>query len=165
MRYWRLRASLLLLLAVFLPWVEGCSCFIVTSGASQTETLQVTYAADSHTLYGYLQVRIGHGILPGEHLLRLGSCAGLTLGSLSRIYMKTPVRMNTQFFPRSNHSSGDKIKVTDWDSGEYRGVIDQVNTSSPPTSALMPFESVLLCINAPAPSSVEFTLASGAFNI
>lgn len=59
--FWRLSAPLLLLLSFFLslmPGARSCTCFIVTPAASETGATQVTYAADSHTLYGYLQVRV-----------------------------------------------------------------------------------------------------------
>lgn len=34
---------------------DACTCMIVTKGASLDGNAIVTYAADSHTLYGYLQ--------------------------------------------------------------------------------------------------------------
>jgi len=43
-------------LSVIMPGAESCTCFIVTPAASEIASTQVTYAADSHTLYGYLQV-------------------------------------------------------------------------------------------------------------
>jgi len=149
---WRLPAPLLLLLSslslILPPGAESCTCFIVTAGASETGAAQVSYAADSHTLYGYLQVRTW-ARRPPLVSISLGwacqdVCAALTLGSLSssggvfvraciQIKYQThdalPLSLYTQFFPRSIHSDGDKINVTDWDSGEYRGVIDQVGPS------------------------------------
>ena len=136
---WRLPAPLLLLLSflslILSPGAESCTCFIVTAGASETGAAQVSYAADSHTLYGYLQVRTWARRLPLVSI-SLGwacqdACAALTLGTnkMPNSRRIASFFIYTQFFPRSHHSDGDKINVTDWDSGEYRGVIDQVGPS------------------------------------
>lgn len=46
----------LLVAVALLPSVsQACTCMIVTKGASADGSAIVTYAADSHTLYGYLQ--------------------------------------------------------------------------------------------------------------
>jgi len=88
---WRQPAPLLLLLSllslVLSPGAESCTCFIVTAGASETGAAQVSYAADSHTLYGYLQVRTWARRPPLVSISLGWACqdvwAALTLGSLS----------------------------------------------------------------------------------
>lgn len=45
----------LLLLLLRIPSTSGCTCMIATKGACQDGHAIVTYAADSHLLYGYLQ--------------------------------------------------------------------------------------------------------------
>lgn len=51
----RLLLPALLVALALVPHASACTCMIVTKGASADGTNMVTYAADSHTLYGYLQ--------------------------------------------------------------------------------------------------------------
>jgi len=64
---------------------RGCTNVIVTKGASADGSCMVSYAADSHVLYGELY-----------------------------------------FKPEKDWKLGDKLRVYDWDSGKYLGLIDQV---------------------------------------
>ncbi len=64
---------------------RGCTNVIVTKGASADGSCMVSYAADSHVLYGELY-----------------------------------------FKPEKDWKRGDKLRVYDWDSGQYLGLIDQV---------------------------------------
>lgn len=64
---------------------RGCTNVIVTKGASADGSCMVSYAADSHVLYGELY-----------------------------------------FKPEKDWKLGDKLRVYDWDSGQYLGLIDQV---------------------------------------
>lgn len=64
---------------------RGCTNVIVTKGASADGFCMVSYAADSHVLYGELY-----------------------------------------FKPEKDWKLGDKLRVYDWDSGQYLGLIDQV---------------------------------------
>lgn len=64
---------------------RGCTNVIVTKGASADGSCMVSYAADSHSLFGELY-----------------------------------------FKPEKDWKLGDKLRVYDWDSGKYLGLIDQV---------------------------------------
>lgn len=64
---------------------RGCTNVIVTKGASADGSCIVSYAADSHSLFGELY-----------------------------------------FKPEKDWKLGDKLRVYDWDSGQYLGLIDQV---------------------------------------
>ena len=64
---------------------RGCTNVIVTKGASADGSCMVSYAADSHSLFGELY-----------------------------------------FKPVKDWKLGDKLRVYDWDSGQYLGLIDQV---------------------------------------
>lgn len=64
---------------------RGCTNVIITKGASADGSCMVSYAADSHVLYGELY-----------------------------------------FKPEKDWKLGDKLRVYDWDSGKYLGLIDQV---------------------------------------
>ena len=64
---------------------RGCTNVIVTKGASADGSCRVSYAADSHSLFGELY-----------------------------------------FKPEKDWKLGDKLRVYDWDSGQYLGLIDQV---------------------------------------
>ena len=64
---------------------RGCTNVIVTKGASADGSCMVSYAADSHSLFGELY-----------------------------------------FKPEKDWKLGDKLRVYDWDSGQYLGQIDQV---------------------------------------
>lgn len=64
---------------------DACTNVIVTKGASADESCMVSYAADSHWLYGELY-----------------------------------------FKPQADWKVTDKLRVYDWDSGQYLGLIDQV---------------------------------------
>lgn len=64
---------------------RGCTNVIVTKGASADGSCMVSYAADSHVLYGELY-----------------------------------------FKPEKDWKLGDKLRIYDWDSGKYLGLIDQV---------------------------------------
>ena len=64
---------------------DACTNVIVTKGASADGSCMVSYAADSHWLYGELY-----------------------------------------FKPQADWKVTDKLRVYDWDSGQYLGVIDQV---------------------------------------
>ena len=64
---------------------DACTNVIVTRGASTDNSNMISYAADSHWLYGELY-----------------------------------------FKPQADWKAGDKLRVYDWDSGTYLGLIDQV---------------------------------------
>ena len=64
---------------------DACTNVIITPGASADGSCMVSYAADSHWLYGEL-------------------------------YYK----------PQADWKRGDKLRVFDWDTGQYLGLIDQV---------------------------------------
>ena len=64
---------------------DACTNVIVTKGASADGSCMVSYAADSHWLYGELY-----------------------------------------FKPQADWKVTDKLRVYDWDSGQYLGLIDQV---------------------------------------
>lgn len=64
---------------------RSCTNVIVTKGASADGSCMVSYAADSHSLFGELY-----------------------------------------FKPEKDWKLGDKLRVYDWDSGQYLGLIDQV---------------------------------------
>ncbi len=64
---------------------DACTNVIVTKGASADGSCMVSYAADSHWLYGELD-----------------------------------------FKPQADWKVTDKLRVYDWDSGQYLGLIDQV---------------------------------------
>lgn len=64
---------------------DACTNVIVTKGASADGSCMVSYAADSHWLYGELYVK-----------------------------------------PQADWKVTDKLRVYDWDSGQYLGLIDQV---------------------------------------
>ncbi len=64
---------------------DACTNVIVTKGASADGSCMVSYAADSHWLYGELY-----------------------------------------FKPQADRKVTDKLRVYDWDSGQYLGLIDQV---------------------------------------
>ena len=61
-------------LAAVLSWTgtEACTNFIVTKGASTDGSVMVTYAADSHQLYGCLYHTPGGRFRPGS-MLRVGT--------------------------------------------------------------------------------------------
>ncbi|MCM2249866.1 MAG: C69 family dipeptidase, partial [Geothrix sp.] len=46
--------------------LEACTNLLVTKGASKDGSTMITYAADSHTLYGELYFKRGGRHLPGE---------------------------------------------------------------------------------------------------
>ncbi|MCE1228950.1 MAG: C69 family dipeptidase [Firmicutes bacterium] len=48
------------------PSLEACTNILVTKGASKDGSTFITYAADSHTLYGELYFKLGSRHLPGE---------------------------------------------------------------------------------------------------
>ena len=64
---------------------KACTNVIVTKGASADGSCMISYAADSHWLYGELY-----------------------------------------FKPQADWKRGDKLRVSDWDTGQYLGLIDQV---------------------------------------
>lgn len=67
------------------PVIDACTNVIVTKGASADGSVLVTYAADSHQLYGALY-----------------------------------------FHPAADWSKGSRLKINEWDTGFYKGEIDQV---------------------------------------
>lgn len=86
----KLRNILLSSLAVLMCSItanraDACTNVIVTKGASADGSCMVSYAADSHWLYGELY-----------------------------------------FKPQADWKVTDKLRVYDWDSGQYLGLIDQV---------------------------------------
>ena len=86
----KLRNILLLSFAVLMCSItanraDACTNVIVTKGASADGSCMVSYAADSHWLYGELY-----------------------------------------FKPQADWKVTDKLRVYDWDSGQYLGLIDQV---------------------------------------
>ncbi|MDR3684375.1 MAG: C69 family dipeptidase [Geothrix sp.] len=65
----RIRSVLSVLLAGLFsagPALEACTNLLVTKGASKDGSTMITYAADSHTLYGELYFKRGMRHLPGE---------------------------------------------------------------------------------------------------
>jgi dipeptidase len=63
------RPALIVLLASLLAAgtaLEACTNLLVTKGASKDGATMITYAADSHTLYGELYFKRGRRHLPGE---------------------------------------------------------------------------------------------------
>ncbi len=64
---------------------DACTNFIVTKGASVDGSVMVSYAADSHLLYGELY-----------------------------------------HFPAKTYPKGSKLKIYEWDTGKFLGIIDQV---------------------------------------
>ena len=46
--------------------LEACTNLLITKGASKDGSTMITYAADSHTLYGELYFKRGGRHLPGE---------------------------------------------------------------------------------------------------
>ena len=63
------KSALLVLLAGLLATgtaLEACTNLLVTKGASKDGSTMITYAADSHTLYGELYFKRGMRHLPGE---------------------------------------------------------------------------------------------------
>ncbi len=79
-----LRKLILAATSLAAPAALACTSLIVTRGASADSSTMVTYAADSHVLYGELYSR-----------------------------------------PAADHPEGAMRKVTDWDTGEYRGSIPE----------------------------------------
>lgn len=71
--------------SIFATDSNACTNVIVTKGASADGSCMVSYAADSHWLYGELY-----------------------------------------FKPEADWKHGDKLRVYDWDSGQFLGLIDQV---------------------------------------
>ena len=74
-----------LMCSITANWADACTNVIVTKGASADGSCMVSYAADSHWLYGELY-----------------------------------------FKPQADWKVTDKLRVYDWDSGQYLGLIDQV---------------------------------------
>ena len=64
--------------------VFACTNFLITKGASANGSTMITYAADSHVLYGELYLR-----------------------------------------PAGVYAPGSSLKVYEWDSGKFLGIIDQ----------------------------------------
>ncbi|HEX7599106.1 MAG TPA: C69 family dipeptidase [Polyangia bacterium] len=65
----KIKSTLLVLLACFLvagTALEACTNLLVTKGASKDGSTMITYAADSHTLYGELYFKRGMRHLPTE---------------------------------------------------------------------------------------------------
>jgi len=65
----KIRSALLVLLAGLLAAgtaLEACTNLLVTKGASKDGSTMITYAADSHTLYGELDFKRGTPHLPAE---------------------------------------------------------------------------------------------------
>lgn len=67
------------------PFTTACTCFLVTKGASADGVNTVTYAADSHTLYGYLfhAARANH--TDGEQLDVFDWDSGEHLGVIAQV--------------------------------------------------------------------------------
>jgi len=74
-----------ILLAFFLPGqvTNGCTNFIVTKGASVKGSTMITYAADSHQLYGELYYWPQKTTLPAV-------CLTLLSGTHANIWVKLP---------------------------------------------------------------------------
>ncbi len=61
-----LSAAAVLVTAATSPQLDACTNILVTKGASKDGSTFVTYAADSHTLYGELYFKAGGRHLPGQ---------------------------------------------------------------------------------------------------
>ncbi len=61
-----LSATAALIAATVSPQLEACTNILVTKGASKDGSTFITYAADSHTLYGELYFKAGGRHLPGQ---------------------------------------------------------------------------------------------------
>ena len=83
----RFFSIMIALVATATAWsgVEACTNFIVTKGASTDGSILVSYAADSHQLYGALY-----------------------------------------HTPGGKHKAGEMLRIEEWDSGKYLGMIPQV---------------------------------------
>src|ERR1035437_2620606 len=65
----KIKSTLLVLLASLLvagTALEACTNLLITKGASKDGSTMITYAADSHTLYGELYFKRGTRHLPSE---------------------------------------------------------------------------------------------------
>ena len=61
-----LSATAVLIAATTSPQLDACTNILVTKGASKDGSTFITYAADSHTLYGELYFKAGGRHLPGQ---------------------------------------------------------------------------------------------------
>ncbi len=61
-----LSAAAVLVTATTSPQLDACTNILVTKGASKDGSTFITYAADSHTLYGELYFKAGGRHLPGQ---------------------------------------------------------------------------------------------------
>lgn len=71
--------------ALALSRVEACTNFIITRGASTDSSVMVTYAADSHQLYGALYYRPARDYRPGETLKIYEWDTGRYLGEIPQV--------------------------------------------------------------------------------
>ncbi len=71
--------------ALALSRVEACTNFIITRGASTDSSVMVTYAADSHQLYGALYYRPARNYRPGEMLKIYEWDTGRYLGEIPQV--------------------------------------------------------------------------------
>ncbi|HDQ00176.1 MAG TPA: dipeptidase [bacterium] len=79
---------LLIVLAVFLVScfsAEACTNFLITKGASKDGSTMITYAADSHVLYGELYYTPAADYLPGELLDIYEWDTGKYLGKIKQV--------------------------------------------------------------------------------
>lgn len=71
--------------ALALSRVEACTNFIITRGASTDSSVMVTYAADSHQLYGALYYKPARDYRPGEMLKIYEWDTGRYLGEIPQV--------------------------------------------------------------------------------
>ena len=71
--------------------LDACTNLLVTKGASKDGSTMITYAADSHTLYGELYFKRGSRHLPTELRDIVEWDTGKFLGRIPRPRSLTPV--------------------------------------------------------------------------
>lgn len=75
----------LLLLAVAMPRTEACTNIIITRGASTDGSCMVSYAADSHVLYGELYFHPSRDWAPGSMLSVYDWDSGVYRGEIAQV--------------------------------------------------------------------------------
>jgi dipeptidase len=83
-----MRLRPLVLLASLLaggPALQACTNLLVTKGASKDGSTMITYSADSHSLYGYLDYKPGGRHLSGEYREILEWDTGKRLGRIPEV--------------------------------------------------------------------------------
>ena len=76
------------LLTISMAWAstaEACTNFLVTKGASKDGSTVITYAADSHTLYGELYYRRAATFPKGTMFTDIDWDSGRPLGQIEQV--------------------------------------------------------------------------------